>query len=104
MPEVASTFQSTEQKDERADGPDEDRDSPRGDSAQQSFHFAIDQLDGVKVGRVLWKVTNRQANAGRGPGTLRCPESILEEMHAETEPITRNPSRIHDRGSTGRMC
>ena len=37
-------------------------------------------------------------------GMLRCPDSMVEEMRAATEPITHNPPRIHDRGSTGRMC
>jgi len=60
MPEAASTFLSTKQRDKRADGPDESRNSPRGDLARQSFEFAIAQLDGVKVGRVLWQVAKRR--------------------------------------------
>jgi len=48
--------------------------------------------------------TGSAANARPTSGVLRCPDSMLEGMHAATEPITRNPPRIHDRGSTGRMC
>jgi hypothetical protein len=48
--------------------------------------------------------TGPAANARPTSGMLRCPDSMLKEMHAATEPITRRPGRIHDRGSTGRMC
>src|SRR5258708_25746121 len=58
MPEVVGAFLSTELRHERANCSVETPNSPRGNLAQQGFEFAVRQLDGVEVGRVLRQVVN----------------------------------------------
>src|SRR5260370_10793724 len=58
MPEVVGTFLSTELWHERSNCSVETPNSSRGNLAQQCFEFAVRQLDGIEVGRVLWKVAN----------------------------------------------
>jgi len=50
MPEVIGAFLSTEQWNERANRPEETRNSPRGDLAQQRFEFTVRQLDRLRSG------------------------------------------------------
>src|SRR5713101_5413821 len=71
MPEVVGAFLSTELWYERANCSVEPRNSSRGNFPQQSFEFAVRQLDRVEVGRVLRQVAkcrprflNRLPNAG----------------------------------------
>src|SRR5579864_1683038 len=66
MPEVVGTFSRTELWDEGANCSIEAWNGSRGNFAQQSFEFAVRQLDWVEVGRVL-----RQIADGR-PGFLDC--------------------------------
>jgi hypothetical protein len=47
MPEVVGAFLSTEQRNEGADRPEETRNSPRGNFAQQRFEFPVRQLDSL---------------------------------------------------------
>src|SRR2546428_8075554 len=58
MPEVIGAFLSTKLWHERANCSVEATNSPRGNLAQQCFEFAVRQLDGIEVGRVLWQVAN----------------------------------------------
>src|SRR5438105_8370854 len=60
MPEVIGAFLSTELWQERAYCSVESPNSPRGNLAQQCFEFAVRQLDGIEVGRVLRQVANRR--------------------------------------------
>jgi hypothetical protein len=53
VPEVAGAFLSTKLWHERANCSIEPRNSSRGHFPQQSFEFAVWQLDRVEVGRVL---------------------------------------------------
>jgi len=41
----------------------EPADGTRGDLAQQSFEFAVRQLDGIEIRRVFWQVANRRMRA-----------------------------------------
>src|SRR5712691_771070 len=62
MPEVVGAFLSTElARHERANCSVETPNSPRGNLAQQCFEFAVRQLDGIEVGRVLRQVANCRA-------------------------------------------
>ena len=66
MSEVVGTFLSAEQRNERANRPEETRNSPRGDFAQQRFEFAVRQFDRVEVRRILRQI------AKRCPSTFDC--------------------------------
>src|SRR6516164_223426 len=66
MSEVVGTFLSAEQRNERANRPEETRNSPRGDFAQQRFEFAVRQFDRVEVRRILRQI------AKRCPSTFNC--------------------------------
>src|SRR5262252_9295600 len=71
MPEVVGAFLSTELWHERANCSVELGNCSRSNLAQQSFEFAVRQLDWIEVGRVLRQVAkggsrflNRLTNAG----------------------------------------
>jgi len=71
MPEVVATFSRTELWHEGANCSIEARNGSRGNFAQQSFEFAVRQLDRVEVGRVFRQIADgrpdfldRIANAG----------------------------------------
>src|SRR5438046_4494663 len=59
MLEIVGTFLGIKHWDKRADCAVETSNSPRGDLAQERLEFAVRQLDGIEVGRVLRQVTNR---------------------------------------------
>src|SRR5258705_1461940 len=58
MPEVVGAFLSTELWHERANCSVETPNGSRGNLAQQCFEFAVRQLDGIEVGRVLRQIAN----------------------------------------------
>src|SRR5258706_14359845 len=58
MPEVVGAFLSTELWQERANCSVETANSSCRNFAQQCFEFAVRQLDGIEVGRVLRQVAN----------------------------------------------
>src|SRR6266849_649173 len=60
MPEVIGAFLSTELWHERANCSVETRNSSRGNLAQECLEFAVRQLDGIEVGRILRQVANRR--------------------------------------------
>src|ERR1700730_13278222 len=71
MPEVVGAFLSSELWHERANCSVEPGNCSRGSFPQQSFEFAVRQLDRIEVGRVLRQVTkcslrfrDRLPNAG----------------------------------------
>src|SRR5271165_396339 len=71
MPEVVGAFLSTELWDERANRSVETWNRSRGGLAQQCLEFAVRQLDGIKIRRVLRQVAqcrprllDRLLNAG----------------------------------------
>jgi len=61
MPEVVGAFLSTELRHERANCLVEPPNSARGNLAQQGFEFAVGQLDGIEIGRVIRQVANCRA-------------------------------------------
>src|SRR6266511_3433683 len=79
MPEVVGAFLSTELWHERANCSVEPRNSARGNFAQQGFEFAVRQLDGIEIGRVLRQVAKcrlRFLNGLLDAGHLVGPEVI----------------------------
>jgi hypothetical protein len=58
MPEEVGTFLSAKLRHERANCSVETRDDSLGSLAQPRFEFAVRQLDGIEVGRVLWQVAS----------------------------------------------
>jgi len=59
MLEIVGTFLGIKHWDKRADCAVEGPNSPRGNLAQERLEFAVRQLDGIEVGRVLRQVSNR---------------------------------------------
>jgi hypothetical protein len=58
MPEVVGTFLSAELWHERTNCSIEARNSAGSNLSQQGFEFAVRQLDGIEVGRILRQVAN----------------------------------------------
>src|SRR3977135_2842617 len=59
MLEIVGTFLGSKHWDKRADCAVESPNSPRGNLAQERLEFAVRQLDGIEVGRVLRQATDR---------------------------------------------
>src|SRR5260370_30435017 len=78
MPEIVGTFARSETRDEGANGSTQRWDGPGGDLAQESFEFAVGNLDRVKVGGILGQIAkgcvrglDRLANARNFVGSNR---------------------------------
>src|ERR1700741_1932786 len=61
MGEVVSAFRRSDLRYERTNCSVETRNGAGGSLAQQRFEFAVGQLDGIEVGRVLRQIAKRGA-------------------------------------------